>query len=502
MQCRVLVVDDDPFLLIFLKLHFSEIGIEVEDAHNGIEALEKIEKYEPDIILSEITLPQMNNYELYYQVRNNPNTKFIPFIFMTVNDDISDQLKSYKTGIDDYVCKPFEFNDLFLRIQRTVERAEKIRIFRTKAEFSGNLTQILWTDIFQLIEMNYKTGELLFISPKGDHIGKTLFSNGRLINAKVDHFEGEEAFYMLMIIKEGYFEFHSQIVDATPMITTSNTSILLQGSRMLDEYQNLHRLLPDLNLCVKPITNKIPVEIKKNTDNKFILKIFSLIHKKSSVTNILNSGDMSPIRAASILFNLLRLGALEIENHKTSVIETDPAYFPAFIDQKLIKIMSKIERLLLTGTLQFRNRVEPQAIFFQKGQLIHAFHGKVKGKKALFRIFRDHSGFLNFIRKPVSLPTTIGKPLAELLEEGAMEIQKLQKINKEFFKIKLTVNDQKLQNFTSSKINSELRSFISLIQQHGKVEEIIEHSHLTDSRIYDRLNYLIEIGLLEIEHEI
>jgi CheY-like chemotaxis protein len=502
MQCKVLIVDDDPFLVIFLKLHFSEIGIEIEDAGNGIEALEKTDNFKPDVVLSEITLPRMNGYELHYQLRNNPESKYIPFIFLTRKDDIPDQLKGFKMGVDDYVCKPFEINDLVMRIQRAVERAEKIRIFRTKAEFSGNLSQILWTDIFQLIELNYKTGELLFLSPEGDHIGKALFSNGRLINAKVGHFEGEEAFYMLMMTRKGFFEFYSKTDDTTPAINSSNASLLLQGSRMIEDYQGLCRLLPDLNRSVKLTTNKLPLEIKKNIDNQLILKIISLIHKKQPIKTILNSGDISPIRAASLLYNLLNLGALEIENHTINVIEKNPPYFPAFIDRKLIKIMSKIERLLLTGILEFRNRVEPQAIFFQEGRLVHAFHGKVTGKKALYRILRDRSGFFNFIRQPVSLHVTIGKPLAELLEEGAMEIQKLQKINTKFFPVKLTVNDQKLRNFTDSKIIFELRNFISLIQKHGKVDEIVEHSHLPDSRIYDRINYLLKIGILEIEHEI
>ena len=501
MQCKALIVDDDLFLVISLKFHFSDIGIEVEGAGDGIEALEKIDIFEPDIILSDIMMPRMDGHELYKQLRKNPGTANIPFIFLTAKNDISDQLKGFRMGVDDYVCKPFEINDLVQRVQRAIERAEKIRSFRTKADFSGNLSQIVWTDIFQLIELNYKTGELIFLSPEGEHIGKTLFSNGRLVNAQVGHFEGEEAFYALMTVKEGFFEFFSKTIDTSPFINSSNTSILLQGSRMVEEYQSLLQMLPDLNVSVKLTTSKIPVEIKKNVDNQLVLKIFSLIHKKSSVRNILKSGDMSPIRAASILLNLLKTGILEIGNHKISVIEKDFKTLPAIIDQRLIKIMSNIEQRLLTGILEIRNRPEPQGVFFQKGRLVHAFHGKVTGKKALFRIFREKGGLLNFIRQPVSLTFTIKKPLADLLQEGTEEIQKLQKANKEFFTKNLTVNDQNLRKLFKSKIISELRNFISLVQRHDEVCEVIENSQLTDSRTYDIVNYLIDIGILEIKEK-
>jgi DNA-binding response OmpR family regulator len=501
MKCKVLIVDDDPFLVLSLKLHFSELGIEVEDAHDGIEALEKVDKFEPDIILSDIIMPRMDGYELHKQLSNNPDMINIPFIFLTAKDDISDQVNGFRMGVDDYICKPFEINDLTQRIQRAIERAEKIRNLGTKADFSGNLSQTAWTDIFQLIELNYKTGELLFLSSEEEQIGKTYFNDGRLVNAQVGHFEGEEAFYALMSLKEGFFEFFSKTIHASSLIKNSNTSILMQGSRMVEEYQDLLQAIPDLNVSIKLTSNKIPMEIKKQIDNQLMLKIFYHIHKKSSVKTILKSGDMSPIRAASILLTLFKNGVLEIINHEINNIEKDAKGFQALIDQALIKIMSNIERRSLTGVLAFQNRTQSQAVFFQKGRLVHAFHGKVIGQKALFRIFRDQGGFSNFIQQQIPLLYTIKKPLIELLQEGVKEIQKLQQVNKNFFSERLTVNDQNLKNFSNSKVISELRSFISLVQQHNQIGEIIEHSQLTDSRTYDRLNYLLSIGILEMKEK-
>jgi DNA-binding response OmpR family regulator len=499
MQCKVLIVDDDPLLVMSLKLHFSDIGIETEGAGDGIEALEKINIFDPDIIVSDIMMPRMDGYELHKQLRKNPDTENIPLIFLTAKDDISDQLKGFRMGVDDYVCKPFEIQDLIKRIHRAIKRAEKIRSFRTKADFSGNLSQIVLTDIFQLLELNCKTGELLFLSSEREHIGRALFSNGRLVNAQAGHFEGEEAFYVLITIKDGFFQFLSKPIDASPVIKSSNTSMILKGSRMVEKYQGLLKLLPDLNVIVKLTTDKIPIEIKKNNDNELLLKIFSLIDKKYPVTSILQSGNMSPIRAASILSDLLKKDCLKIVNQKMSVIKKDSATLPAIINNELLTIMSNVEKRLLTGILEFRNRAEPQAVFFKNGQPVHAFYGKVTGEKALFRIFFEQGGLLRFLRQPILLPSTIEKSLADLLQEGAKEIQKLQKINKEFFTKKLTVNDQKFRKFCNYKNNFELRNFISLVQRHAGVWEVIENSPITDGRTYDRLSYLLKIGILEIK---
>ncbi len=501
MQCKALIVDDDPLLVIYLKLHFSDNGIESESACDGIEAIEKINMFEPDIILSDIMMPRMDGYELQSKLRKNPDTENIPFVFLTAKADISDQLKGFRTGVDDYVCKPFEIHDLVRRLQRAIKRTEQIRSFQTKADFSGNLSQIIWTDVSQVIELNYKTGELLFISPAREHIGRVFFNNGRLINAQAGHFEGEEAFFSLMTIKEGLFEFFSKTIDTSPLIESSNTSMFLKGASMVEEYQSLCKLFPDLNVIVKLTGNKIPVEIKKNIDNQLLLKIFSLIDKKYSVGSILQSGGMSPIRAASILLGLFKRGCLEIGDYKSGVIEKDYQSFSVIIDKELMTVMINIEKRSLTGILEFRNRAEPQAVFFQNGLPVHAFYGKVTGEKALFRIFREQGGLLKFLRQPVSQPSTIEKSLTDLLHECAKEIQKFQKVNKGFFNKKLTVNDQKFRKFSKYKSIPEFRNFIALVQQYAKVCDVIEKSPLTDSVTYDRINYLLKIGILEFKEK-
>ena len=503
MQCKVLVVDDDPILVISLKLHFSDIGIEFEVAGDGQEALEKLESFEPDIILSDIMMPRMDGYELRKQLRQNPDTARIPFIFMSARCGITDQMTAFRLGIDDYVCKPFQISDLVERMQRAIERARKIRSFHSKADFSGDLTQMVWTDMLQIMELNHKSGVLVFRKTSGEPIGRILFSNGRLVSAQAGPFEGEEAFFTLMIMKKGSFEFSDKTVKVPNTIKSNNSSLLLQGSQMIDKYKKLLRFVPDLNVPLKLMSPMDNIKTDDLVFHKWSSMIFPMIHKGLTVREILNSGTMSPIRAASILMPMLKSGSLKILDHHTTPDEKYNNAFSTFLNTALIKIIRKIEKQLLTGVLEFQDRQENQAVFFEKGQIIHAFHGKTFGKKALFRIFSEQGGGIKFVQQPVSVTPTIETSASSniFFEEFCKEIELLNKVHTEFWAKSVIVDHEKVETFLRDNNLSGLRYFISLAQQHTEIYNIIDSSIHTDGKTCQQIIFLLNIGMLRIKEE-
>ena len=130
---------------------------------------------------------------------------------------------------------------------------------------------------------------------------------------------------------------------------------------------------------------------------------------------------------------------------------------------------------------------------------MHATYGTLTGEKALFRIFRERGGNLIFNQQAVLLPFSINKSLANLLQEAKKEIRKLQKINNAFLDQHLCVNDHQFHKYCKIKNLSALRNFISLVQENIKVCKIIENSKLTDSKTYDQLKYLLNLGILEMK---
>lgn len=123
---RVLVVDDDPILRKILQNFLTQCEYQVEVAVSGDMALEIWERYQPDIIVSDVNMPSMNGLEFCQQLRAKPSGQLVPFIFLSGQDELEDRLKGHSSGGDDYITKPFEMQELLAKIERQLERTQHI----------------------------------------------------------------------------------------------------------------------------------------------------------------------------------------------------------------------------------------------------------------------------------------------------------------------------------------------------------------------------------------
>ena len=119
---RVLIVDDHAPLRKLVNITLKQIGCEVLESADGGDALDKVESFRPDLIISDITMPVMDGYQLCKQVRKNMGTAFIPFIMLTSRDQAEDKLKGFMHGTDDYLTKPFDYRELQARVRRLLAR--------------------------------------------------------------------------------------------------------------------------------------------------------------------------------------------------------------------------------------------------------------------------------------------------------------------------------------------------------------------------------------------
>ncbi len=500
MEGRVLVVDDDPILMMSLRLRLANAGYEVEEAVDGKEALEKLVHFEPDIILADIMMPRMDGYALHSQLRKDPETASIPFIFLSAKSDTSDQLEGLRMGADDYVCKPFEVSNLIERMKKVMERADAVKGYRARADFSGNLSQMSWADVIQIAELNHKSGELVFRNSENERMGSVFFREGQLVNARVGEVEGEEAFFTLMSEREGYFEFFGRTAEVPRAIESSNTAILLKGSRMADEYDVLRRKLPHLKVVFRPTGRQVSDHVEEKVGRERLEEFLRDIEKGLDAGSLIDSGRMSPVRAASILSTLMSEKIVEFIDPEAPGIRQISISTPySMIEEGLVKVFGIIDRRGLTGILKFNKRLERQSVFFKNGRMVHCFHGKVTGKKAFFRVARERGGTLKFIQQPVAVLPTINSPLPKLLEEANREVARFKGIGREFFEKKVMVDEEKAREILAKKELQGLRKFIALVQQHGKVADIVDSSPLDDSKTVDQINYLTDIGLLRVE---
>lgn len=116
---KILIVEDDPVLAGGLVVNLENCGYEVENVSLGKEALERLKSCKLDLVLLDITLPDMDGYEICKKIRNRNN---IPIIFLTARDMEIDEVRGFSVGADDYIKKPFSVSVLQCRISAVLER--------------------------------------------------------------------------------------------------------------------------------------------------------------------------------------------------------------------------------------------------------------------------------------------------------------------------------------------------------------------------------------------
>lgn len=132
---RILVVDDDQDINRSVCLFLEKNGYEVKGCLSADDAFNEMYGNPFDLIISDIMMPKINGYEFAKQIRRENND--IPILFMTARDDFASMQESYRAGIDDYMVKPVDLNEMLLRIEALLRRA---RIASSRKITIGSLT--------------------------------------------------------------------------------------------------------------------------------------------------------------------------------------------------------------------------------------------------------------------------------------------------------------------------------------------------------------------------
>lgn len=139
---RILVVEDDFDISNMLRIYFSGQGYEVQVAPRGGDALSITRKQLPNLIMLDIMLPDMNGYDVCRELRQTTRTSYIPIIFLTQKDERSDRIAGLELGADDYVTKPFDIEELKLRVQNAINAAGRVAQIDSKSNLpTGRLIE-------------------------------------------------------------------------------------------------------------------------------------------------------------------------------------------------------------------------------------------------------------------------------------------------------------------------------------------------------------------------
>jgi putative two-component system response regulator len=135
----LLVVEDDPAMLIALRDILEGAGYRVRTAHNGQAALDLLAEERPALILSDISMPVMDGFGLFEAVRKRPGGTTVPFVFLTARGTREDIFAGKSLGADDYITKPVTSGELLAAVRARLQRSDELRVAQLKESYKASL---------------------------------------------------------------------------------------------------------------------------------------------------------------------------------------------------------------------------------------------------------------------------------------------------------------------------------------------------------------------------
>lgn len=128
MDNKILVVDDDASINELIKVNLELSGYKVVQAYDGIKGFALAKQELPSLVVLDVMMPEVDGFTVAKRIRENPETKNIPIIMLTALSQIDDKANGFNIGVDDYLVKPFEIEELLMRVRALLKRTHQIPV--------------------------------------------------------------------------------------------------------------------------------------------------------------------------------------------------------------------------------------------------------------------------------------------------------------------------------------------------------------------------------------
>jgi DNA-binding response OmpR family regulator len=238
MSSRVLVVDDDAYHRHHAAEIMEEAGHDVITAEDGVDGLRKALETEPDLILTDVQMPKLDGWQLVRMLRARPSLAQTPVVFVTSLGNDEQRLQGYRLGVDDYIAKPYDDDELALRVQRVLTRARAYpRAVAGGKALRGDLAHVSLTSLLGFLAMERRSGELLIV--RAGEFATLYLRSGNVVRVDLpealDHLDGADRLYATLDWTDGRFELADTEVAGDDDIGTPTTAAILEHARRRDE---------------------------------------------------------------------------------------------------------------------------------------------------------------------------------------------------------------------------------------------------------------------------
>lgn len=308
----ILIVDSDAKNLKVLEEIFSEASFATATAKNADEALKILGEGSFNIVLSDLSAPGIDGYQLLKEIQRNPLQEGQNVIFTSIKSDIWNRVKSLKLGAKDYIVKPVHANEILARVNMIIRRMQQNQKNKVSADnqFSGRLEDLAAIDLVEIFGAEKKTG-ILTINNENGHGGQIIFNRGLVVSANTQALRAEDAIYKMMHWNRGRFSMLFTEVHIEDEFTISNMGLLLQGAKMMDLRNELLKQLPSLDAVIITTSNfkKITSQKEMNSELKEFLTLFD---GERTLGRILDDSHENEIVTLKRMVKLYKLGFLHV----------------------------------------------------------------------------------------------------------------------------------------------------------------------------------------------
>ena len=123
MNGKIFIIEDEPSIIQLVQHNLEKNGFIVSSSLNGNDGLKELKKFQPDLLLLDWMLPDLSGIEICKNIRKDNSFKNLPVIMLTAKGEEEDKIKGLDSGVDDYLTKPFSFNELMARIKAVLRRS-------------------------------------------------------------------------------------------------------------------------------------------------------------------------------------------------------------------------------------------------------------------------------------------------------------------------------------------------------------------------------------------
>ena len=123
---KILVIDDDLAINELIKVNLELCGYKVVQAYDGVKGFALCKQERPSLVILDVMMPDVDGYTVAQRIRKNDETQYIPILMLTALSQINDKVKGFDIGVDDYLVKPFEMEELQVRVRALLKRSHQI----------------------------------------------------------------------------------------------------------------------------------------------------------------------------------------------------------------------------------------------------------------------------------------------------------------------------------------------------------------------------------------